>query len=87
MADPVSWYVIDRGWDVQTLDGSIVGTVDEVLGDEELDIFNGLAISLGIGRVPRYVPADAVGTIEDGRVTLSVLVDEVGSLPASSGDA
>ncbi len=87
MADPVSWYVIDRGWEVQTLDGSIVGTVDEVLGDEELDIFNGLAISLGIGRVPRYVPADAVGAIEDGLVTLSVLVDEVGSLPASPQDS
>lgn len=81
MADPASWYAIERGWRVQALDGSGVGTVDEVLGDGELDIFNGLAISVGIGRVPRYVPAEAVGPIEDGVVTLNVLAEELGELP------
>lgn len=81
MADPVSWYAIDRGWRVQSMDGSQVGLVDEVRSDESLDIFNGLVVSVGIGRIPRYVASELVGTIETGTVTLSLMADELGSLP------
>ena len=42
--DPVSWYAIERGWSVMTLDGVPVGSVDEVQSDEELDIFHGLSV-------------------------------------------
>ena len=55
-ADPVSWYAIERGWRVMTLDGVPLGTVDEVQSDEELDIFHGLSVRVGIGRLPREVP-------------------------------
>lgn len=86
MADPVSWYAVERGWRVQSMDGTPVGVVEEVLGDESLDIFNGLTVSLGVGRVPRYVPAELVGPIEPGNVTLSLLADELGTLgPAADG--
>ena len=83
MADPVSWYAIETGWRVQSLDGTPVGLVEEVLGDDALDIFNGLRISLGIGRIPRYVPSEQVGTIETGAVTIELLADEVGDLEPS----
>lgn len=82
MTTPVSWYALQRGWDVRALDGARVGKVAAVLGDEELDIFHGLEIHVGATAFPRVVPAERVSAIEEGVVTLDVLVDEVGSLPA-----
>jgi hypothetical protein len=64
MADPVSWLMIEKGWDVVDADGKQVGTVDEVLGDHETDIWDGLTVD------GEYVAAERVGSIVDGRVTL-----------------
>ena len=72
MADPVSWFLVEKGWDVAASDGASLGSVDEVLGDEEADIFNGLAVSPGlVGRV-RYVPAERVRQIVEGRIELDM---------------
>jgi hypothetical protein len=76
MADEVAWTLIEPGWDVVASDGSDVGHVDEVTGDENVDIFNGLAISSGLGR-PRYVPAEQVARIVEGRVELSLTKEQV----------
>ena len=46
MPDPRSWYVVEKGWKVVTAEGTDVGTVDEVLGDETADIFDGLVDNL-----------------------------------------
>ena len=43
MADPVAWKVVERGWTVAASDGNEVGKVDQVIGDPEADIFDGLA--------------------------------------------
>jgi hypothetical protein len=43
MADPVSWLVIRPGWKVFAADGSEVGEVDEIAGDDREDVFDGLA--------------------------------------------
>jgi uncharacterized protein YrrD len=72
VSQPVSWLVIEPGWTVVSSDGKEVGTVHEVLGDEEADIFDGLAVSPGLVRRPRYVPAESVGESTDGRVALTV---------------
>ena len=72
MPDPVSWRMIEPGWKVEAADGSSVGEVDEVAGDENADIFNGLAIAMtALGR-PRYVPSESVAEIVDGTVRLSL---------------
>jgi hypothetical protein len=81
MGSPVSWYAIAPGWAVTTLDRAKVGVVDEVLGDEELDIFHGLAVGLGIGKIPRRVPSELVCDIRGGVVTIELLADEIGTLP------
>lgn len=81
-AEPVSWYAIERGWNVTTLDGVSLGTVEEVQSDEELDIFHGLSVSVGIGRLPREVPSELVSAIEEGTVTVAILSDEIGTLPS-----
>src|SRR6266542_6727308 len=60
MADPVSWLLIQSGWKVYASDGSEVGEVDEVAGDDTEDIFDGLAIAMSSFGKPRYVPAEQV---------------------------
>jgi len=82
MATPVSWYAIEPGWRVTTLDGVRVGKVEAVLGDEELDIFHGVSMRVGLGHLAREVPADLVSGIVDGTVTLGLLAEEIGTLPA-----
>ena len=39
--DPVSWLMVEPGWAVVDAHGKKVGKVDEVLGDEQIDIFHG----------------------------------------------
>jgi uncharacterized protein YrrD len=72
MADPVSWFMIEPGWKVVAADGSDVGRVDEIVGDSNTDIFNGLTISAGLFAKARYVPAERVATIVDGEVRLDL---------------
>jgi hypothetical protein len=79
--EPVSWYAIEPGWRVITLDGVPVGSVEEVQSDEELDIFHGISVRVGIGRLPREVPSELVSAIEEGTVTVGILSDEIGTLP------
>jgi hypothetical protein len=77
MADPVAWTVVERGWAVAASDGNEVGKVDQVLGDPEADIFDGLAVGAGaILDRPRYVPSEKVGAIEEGTVHLTIDADE-----------
>jgi len=72
MADPVSWLVAERGWTVVGSDGDELGTVDEVLGDEGTDIFNGITVTHGVVSRPRYVPAERVTEIREGAVELDL---------------
>lgn len=80
MADPVSWFVIEPGWEVVCTDGKTVGSVQEVVGDTGEDIFNGLSVAPGLLKSARYVPAENVGTIVEGRVELTISADEFGKL-------
>lgn len=57
--------------------GQKVGTVEEVLGDQNADIFDGLAVATGIVGRPVYVPAERVGEITEGRVQLELTPDQV----------
>jgi hypothetical protein len=80
MADPRSWYAVEKGWKVLAADGSDVGTVDEVLGDEHADIFDGLTVTKGLVSSPVYVPSESVDEIVDGAVKLSLAGPEVDAL-------
>jgi uncharacterized protein YrrD len=73
MPDPVSWKVVEPGWGVVASGGDDVGKVDQIIGDPEADIFDGLAV--GAGSVldrPTYVPSEQVGAIEEGTVHLTI---------------
>lgn len=72
--DPVSWLVIEPGWKVVASDGEHLGSVHEVIGDTGKDIFNGLAVSPGLLKSSKYVPAERVSQIVDGQVELDLAV-------------
>jgi hypothetical protein len=72
MADPVSWLQIAQGWNVVASDGVIVGTVAQVEGDKQSDIFDGLAVNSKQPTKIRYVPGEQVGAIYPGEVTLKI---------------
>ena len=72
MSDPVSWLLIEPGWRVEASDGTEVGRVEEVTGDSNADIFDGLAIAFSMLGDQHYVPAEQVGTITEGTVQLKL---------------
>ena len=87
--DPVSWLLIKPGWKVVSSDGSEIGRVDEVSGDDTVDIFDGLAVAMSALGKPRYVAADQVARITQGTVVLTITSTEAQQLdeylePASS---
>ena len=73
---PVSWYLIEPGWEVVDRDGGPVGKIHEVAGDSTHDIFDGLSVSTGIIGKPRYVPSEQVAEITQGRVQLTLSSEE-----------
>ena len=80
MSDPVSWLVIEPGWEVVTSDDERVGEVKEVIGDTTADIFDGLAVSTGLLKREKYVPAERAAGIVEGRVTLDLTKDAFDAL-------
>ena len=46
--------------------------IDAVTGDSNADIFDGLAIATGVLVQPKYVPAEQVGEITNGKVQLKL---------------
>ncbi len=90
MGDPVSWLLIEPGWKVAGSDGEELGTVHEVIGDTGIDIFHGIAVSPGLLKGSKHVPAERVRAITEGRVEVDLTkaeferVDDHGEQPASA---
>ena len=80
MGDPVSWFVVEPGWKIVAADGDEVGTVHELLGDLERDIFDGIAVSTGALTKPTYVPSELVGEIREGEVHLALTGEQFAQL-------
>jgi hypothetical protein len=80
MAETVSCLQIEQGWNIVTSDGVIVGTVAQVEGDKQSDIFDGLALESRRPTQIRYVPGEQVGAIYPGEVTLKIASADIGAL-------
>lgn len=77
MADPTSWLMVEPGYPVAASDGEAIGKVDEVLGDNTADIFDGLAVATGVLGKPKYVPSELVASIDTDAVRLTIGKDEL----------
>jgi hypothetical protein len=62
--DRVSWLMVERGWTVVNAHGEKIGKVDEVLGDEQIDIFHGLLVG------GEEILAERVAEIREGEIRL-----------------
>jgi hypothetical protein len=80
MSDPVAWTMIQQGWGVYASDGERVGRVEEIAGDENADIFDGLSVDAHLFEDDVYVPSEKVGPITEGRVELALTKDEFAQL-------
>jgi uncharacterized protein YrrD len=69
-SDPVSWKVVERGWKVVAASGEELGTVEEVLGDADADIFHAVMVAHGLLGRTTEVPAERVSEIREGEVFL-----------------
>jgi hypothetical protein len=72
MPDPVSWKAVEKGWAVYDRDGEQVGTIHEIAGDEDADIFDGFGVKTRMLGPVKYVPAEIVDGIAESEVRLSV---------------
>ena len=85
----ISWKSIEPKWRVISTDGVEFGEVYLTVGDENADIFDGLAITHHGGPAllhdyidrPRYVSADQVASIQPGTVHLTITSEEAQHLP------
>jgi len=77
----VAWIAIDEGAVVLAANGSEIGTVKEVAGDEEHDIFDGLVISHSRFGAHRYVASERVTGIWPDKVATNLSDEEAGQLP------
>jgi uncharacterized protein YrrD len=82
MPDPVAWTMVEPGWDVVDAHGEKVGTVEQVVGAPDLDIFDGFSVRKGVDVLsrPKYVPAEQIGAIEEGTVHLTIASDAFAEL-------
>jgi hypothetical protein len=85
MAEPVSWFLIEKHWKVVGADGEEIGKVEEVVGDSSADIFSGLTVGTGLVHKAHFVPAELVAEIVEGEVRLSIGKDEFARLEEYEG--
>lgn len=77
---PVSWLTIRAETPVFSSDGEEVGTVHEVLGSEQDDIFHGIVVRSGLLGKDSVVPAPQIGAMTDSRIDLALAAEEVRAL-------
>jgi sporulation protein YlmC with PRC-barrel domain len=62
--DVVAWLLIEPGWKVIDAKGKKVGKVDEVLADEQTDIFHGLIVN------GEEIDSERIAEIREGEIRL-----------------
>jgi uncharacterized protein YrrD len=81
LGDPIAYEVLERHTPVFSSDGEQVGTVHEILADQNLDIFDGLMISHHLRH--RYVAADDIDSLYEHGVVLALTAEQAANLPES----
>jgi sporulation protein YlmC with PRC-barrel domain len=79
--DRVAWTGLETGALVIAADGSEVGKIKEVVGDEEADIFDGLVVNHSRRGSSHYIASERVKSIWPERVETDLSPEEAGSLP------
>lgn len=79
--EQIAWTAMPHRAPVLDSDGNRIGTAESLLGDEEEDVFHGIAVRLSHSGRMVEVPAAQVGLITREHVRLTVQPGDVDSLP------
>jgi sporulation protein YlmC with PRC-barrel domain len=80
---PIAYTALQPGTSVQTSDGHHFATVQAVLVDEKVAVFDGIVVQTEEGT--RFVDADQVESIYTTYVRTTLSAEQVGSLPPPDG--
>jgi hypothetical protein len=82
--EPISYLALANGTDVCAADGTVIGTVEHVLQEPDLDLFDGIVIA--VPRGIRFVDRDSITTITTAKVMTSLSVSDAAQLPEPEGN-
>lgn len=77
----VSWKAIEADAPVFSSEGEAVGKVSRIVGDQDADVFTGLAVSIDVLGPERFVPSERVRGIWPDRVDLALTKAQIEQLP------
>ena len=81
--DPIAYTALQPGTPVHTSDGHPFATVQAVLVDEKVSVFDGIVVQTGEGR--RFVDADQIESIYTTYVRTTLSADQAANLPLPDG--
>ena len=81
--DPIAYTALQPGTPVHTSDGYPFATVQAVLVDEKVSVFDGIVVETAEGK--RFVDADHIGLIYTTRVCTTLSADQAATLPLPDG--
>jgi hypothetical protein len=84
-ARQIAWTVLQRGHSIVTSEGERLGSVKEVIGDRDKDIFSGVTYSPGLTRSDLFIPADSISEITDDGLLLTLSQQEADGLDDYEG--
>ena len=79
--DPIGWRGVAQDTAVHSSDEKNVGTLSDLLGSDQEDIFHGVVVHLGRLGHQVFVPADQVSLMTHTHVDVSLTSDEIHALP------
>jgi len=80
---PIAYTALQPGTPVQTSDGSNFATVQAVLVDEKVSVFDGIVVQTAEGT--RFVDADHIGSIYTTYVCTTLSAEQAANLPLPEG--
>ena len=79
--EPIAWRGVVQDTPVRTSDGETVGTLSDLLGSDQEDIFHGIVVHLGRFGHHVFVAADQVSLMTRSHVDVSLTSAEIHALP------
>jgi hypothetical protein len=80
---PIAYTALQPGTPVETSDGHAFATVEAVLVDERVSVFDGILVQTAEGT--RFVDADQIGSIYTSHVCTTLSEDQAAKLPPPDG--
>ena len=82
---PIAYTALQPGTPVQTSDGYQFATVQSVLVDEKVSVFDGIVVQTADGA--RFVDADQIGSIHTTYVRTTLTAEQAANLPPPDGSS